>query len=227
MSDKTIELNRRRVLGGMITLGGAAAAAGAGTFAAFSDTGQSSGNSISTGTLTLALNPGSESTAIDVSGAKPGDSGYLALELQNSGSIDGTIADVNLGSVDGSGSFDASLASQTDDTPSDFEQNAGDDGVELDDTMTVDAFLETSGDFTGSVGTGTGSTVTRSGNESNLVTSGTTLADALGSNANLGESLGSGVSKYLVLNYEIPSGAGNELQDESLTFDVQVVLEQA
>lgn len=54
MSDDKIELNRRRVLGGMITLGGAAAAAGAGTYAWFSDTETSSNNTIQAGTLTLS-----------------------------------------------------------------------------------------------------------------------------------------------------------------------------
>lgn len=211
----------------MITLGGAAAAAGAGTFAAFSDTGESSGNSISTGTLTLALNPGGESTSISVSGAKPGDTGYVALALQNSGTIDGTITGVNIGAVDGSGGFSANLASETDNTPSQFESNPGSDGVELDDTMTVDVFIESSTDFTGSPGTGTGSTVSRSGNENEIVAAGTTLASALSSNT-VSETLGpSTPAKYLVVNYEIPSGAGNDLQDESLTFDVQVRLEQA
>lgn len=52
-NDKTIELNRRRVLGGIATIGAASAALGAGTFAYFSDTAQSQNNSITTGNLAL------------------------------------------------------------------------------------------------------------------------------------------------------------------------------
>lgn len=74
MSDKNIELTRRRVLGGIATVGAASAAVGAGTFAAFSDTETSSGNTISAGTLDLespsatnfaltSFNPGSQETA--------------------------------------------------------------------------------------------------------------------------------------------------------------------
>jgi len=51
--DNTIELNRRRVLGGLVTVGGAAAAAGAGTFALFSDDETSDSNTIQAGTLDL------------------------------------------------------------------------------------------------------------------------------------------------------------------------------
>lgn len=47
------KLNRRRVLGGIVTIGAASAAAGAGTFAYFSDTENSSGNTVEAGTLDL------------------------------------------------------------------------------------------------------------------------------------------------------------------------------
>ncbi|WP_436906513.1 hypothetical protein [Halosimplex marinum] len=52
-NSKTIELNRRRVLGGIVTIGGAAAAAGAGTTALFFDEAETNGNSIEAGTLKL------------------------------------------------------------------------------------------------------------------------------------------------------------------------------
>lgn len=52
MSDK-IELNRRRVLGGIATVGAASAAVGAGTFAYFTDSVESQDNTIETGTISL------------------------------------------------------------------------------------------------------------------------------------------------------------------------------
>lgn len=57
MSDgnSRFELTRRRVLGSVVATGAAAAGVGAGTWAAFSDTESSSGNSVQAGTLDLTL----------------------------------------------------------------------------------------------------------------------------------------------------------------------------
>lgn len=92
MTDRTFELNRRRVLGGIITLGGAAAAAGAGTFALFSDTEQSTDNTLSAGTLDLTVD-GTDSavTTVSVNDIAPGDSGSGATTLENTGNIDGYV----------------------------------------------------------------------------------------------------------------------------------------
>jgi len=78
----TIELNRRRVLGGIVAIGGAAAAAGAGTTAYFSDTQSSSGNTVSAGSLELSV-PSSGSIAI--SNLYPGEA-----STENSTSADYT-----------------------------------------------------------------------------------------------------------------------------------------
>ena len=53
MTEFTLELNRRRVLAGILVIGLAAAAAGVGTFALFSDEAQSDANTISAGTLSV------------------------------------------------------------------------------------------------------------------------------------------------------------------------------
>lgn len=71
MNGKDIELSRRRVLGGIATVGVASAAAGAGTFAFFNDTETSSSNTVEAGTLDLT---GSTDGQIDVSGIVPGES---------------------------------------------------------------------------------------------------------------------------------------------------------
>ncbi|WP_277555482.1 TasA family protein [Halobaculum limi] len=96
-SGSTIELNRRRVLGALGTVGVASAGAGAGTFALFSDTETSSGNSVQAGTLDLTLGNGGSAT-LTASEVAPGDSGVSALQVNNDGNLDGSL-DVNVSNV--------------------------------------------------------------------------------------------------------------------------------
>ncbi|MDS0223138.1 CalY family protein [Haloarcula sp. S1AR25-5A] len=93
MSDKSIELTRRRVLGGIATVGAASAAAGAGTFAYFSDEETSTGNTIQAGTVDLGSpeTSGSQSLGTDLA---PGDNFTIQIETTYNGSIDDV--DLNL-----------------------------------------------------------------------------------------------------------------------------------
>jgi len=91
-SGSTIELNRRRVLGALGTIGVASAGAGAGTFALFSDTETSSGNSVQAGTLDLTDGDGgSVSTTISDSDLVPGSTGTLSFQIENEGSVSGSV----------------------------------------------------------------------------------------------------------------------------------------
>jgi len=98
MSDEnssSIELNRRRVLGALGTVGVASAGAGAGTFALFSDTESSTGNSVQAGTLDLANANGnalSDTANLDANDIAPGNGGSWYLGLQNTGSISGDLS---------------------------------------------------------------------------------------------------------------------------------------
>jgi len=97
MSDEnTIELNRRRVLGGVVTIGAAAAAAGAGTFAAFSDTESSNGNSIQAGTLDLQSATGA---SFPTSNIIPGWNGTPSIETtyNSSSTVDPVDVEATLG----------------------------------------------------------------------------------------------------------------------------------
>ncbi|GAB7093606.1 hypothetical protein JCM30237_07580 [Halolamina litorea] len=96
-SGSTIELNRRRVLAGLGTIGVASAGAGAGTMALFSDTESSSGNTVQAGTLDLTLGNGG-SAPLSASNVAPGDSGTSVLQVNNEGSINGSL-DVNVANV--------------------------------------------------------------------------------------------------------------------------------
>lgn len=53
MTDKKVELTRRKALGGLATIGAASAAAGAGTFAMYSDSETQTGDTVSLGTVDL------------------------------------------------------------------------------------------------------------------------------------------------------------------------------
>lgn len=93
------DLTRRRILGGVATVGAASAAAGAGTMALFSDTESSSGNTVQAGTLDLEVGS-SDSLGIDVSGKAPGWSDTYQANVDNSGSTGGNLrVDVNVVSV--------------------------------------------------------------------------------------------------------------------------------
>lgn len=73
MTEEDSKFTRRRVLGGLITVGAASAAAGAGTFALFSDSETSDGNTVQAGTIELTTNEASIST-FTFDGIKPGGS---------------------------------------------------------------------------------------------------------------------------------------------------------
>lgn len=66
------ELTRRRVLGSVVATGAAAAGVGAGTWAAFSDTESSTGNSVKAGTLDLTTS-NSGDFKFTITGKAPGD----------------------------------------------------------------------------------------------------------------------------------------------------------
>jgi len=117
----------------MATLGVAAAAAGAGTYAAFSDTEQSNNNQVTAGTLDLTVDGSSSPvTVLSVSDATPGQSGSgSAITLSNDGSVDGTL-DVTVAAVNSS-----------ENGTNDPESSSPDEGngVELESLVTIDVSL--------------------------------------------------------------------------------------
>lgn len=194
-NSKTIELNRRRVLGGIVTIGGAAAAAGAGTFAAFSDTESSNDNSVSAGTLDLTVDGGSTPvTVLSVSDAVPNGSGSGdAITLANDGSVDGTL-DISVAAID----------SNENGTPGP-ESSATDEGagVELEDALTITVTVGGSDEFSDTVG--------------NLSPDQTIVS---------GQTLNAAGSTDFNLSYSV-SGAGNEIQSDSVSLDFDFTLNQA
>ncbi|SDM76496.1 SipW-cognate class signal peptide [Halogranum gelatinilyticum] len=93
MSDKRVELTRRKVLGGLATIGAAGAATGAGTMAYFSDNETSSGNNISAGTVDLNSPSG---FSANIENLKPGGSAESkTVSVTYDGSIDGVSLDID------------------------------------------------------------------------------------------------------------------------------------
>ncbi|UIO99191.1 CalY family protein [Halobaculum sp. CBA1158] len=86
---RSFELSRRGVLGGLVTMGAASAAAGAGTVALFSDEETSTNNTVQAGTLDLTVNGSGSNAVIDVSNVVPEETGRDSTTLTNAGSLPG------------------------------------------------------------------------------------------------------------------------------------------
>jgi len=85
----SFELSRRGVLGGLVTMGAASAAAGAGTVALFTDQETSANNTVQAGTLDLTVNGAGSNAVIDVSNVVPDGSGTDSTTLRNAGTLPG------------------------------------------------------------------------------------------------------------------------------------------
>jgi len=135
-----IELTRRRILGGLVTIGAGSAAAGAGTFALFSDRETSNGNTLSAGTLDLQA--GSSNTlSFSASDIAPTETGTADTDLEKSGTIAAdlsiTVTSVTSAEVD-------NPESETDTTGS----------GELADQLELDIWLGTGGSNDDTLGNG-------------------------------------------------------------------------
>ncbi|UIO99192.1 CalY family protein [Halobaculum sp. CBA1158] len=111
-SGSTIELNRRRVLGALGTVGVASAGAGAGTFALFSDTETSGGNSVQAGTLNLTTTSTQSFNASATDLAPGGSTNPIQIDLSNAGTVSGDHVEVSVdySQNDGSEPSDGSLS---------------------------------------------------------------------------------------------------------------------
>ncbi|WP_435102383.1 TasA family protein [Halarchaeum sp. P4] len=89
-----VRLSRRKLLGGLGAIGATGAASGAGSFALFSDSEASTGNTVQAGSIDLTLSDGGGTDQNGVSGsftlenAKPGQSSSGNISLENAGSLE-------------------------------------------------------------------------------------------------------------------------------------------
>lgn len=198
MPDDKPELTRRRVLGGITTIGVASAAAGAGTMAYFSDTEDSTDNTVSAGTLDLKVGGGdSPVTTVNVGDIMPGDSGSGSTTLKNEGTLDGSV-DLNFSSA--SNSEGANPESEGD------TSTPGDLGDELEVEVSVGGTL-VRGDFTDSPPPTFNQVFDGTNDDSNVA-------------------LAAGGTKDLTIDWQLPSSVGNDVQGDSVSGDITIELNQ-
>ncbi|NHN61156.1 MULTISPECIES: TasA family protein [Halorussus] len=210
MSDKNIDLSRRKVLGSLGVIGVASAGAGAGTFAYFSDTESSTGNTISAGTLNLTAdgNDGSATTTVSVDDVAPGETGSDSTTLVNAGSVSGYL------------NFDVAPISNRENGVIDPEEgssgeNGGDPG-ELGAVLDVRYGFDTTGD--GAIDVPVVDTTDKP-YEAVERTGGAEYNPNLPLSAN-------GGSADFVVDWALPSDAGNAVQGDGVEFDATFELLQ-
>jgi spore coat-associated protein N len=215
-SSTGFELTRRRILGGIGTIGAASAAAGAGTMAYFSDTEQSTGNTVSAGTLDLNVDSGNTATeTFSLTNKAPGDTGTATTNLSNVGSLDGYLAfSVGDATNHEHGTNDPESSSPMELAGSGelgkwlkLRMGYADDGSSsLDDSeVAVEGYL---------TGSGSSYSFPNTGGMENVRFNQNALLSA------------DGGAKDFVVEWEIDSDAGNEIQSDEVHLDFEFELMQ-
>ncbi|CQR52223.1 TasA family protein [Haloferax massiliensis] len=199
----TLTLTRRRFLGGLFTISAGSAAAGVGTYSAFSDT-ERADASFGVGTLDLTVDGDDEQlTFLEESGLAPGDSGTASVTLRNRGSLTGFL--------------DIDVLSVTDDEngqsepPSQNDPRVGDG--ELAQVLEVRAWLEAAD----------GSKTYLCGSSDYATLDSIFVADET---FDLDYELAPGESVDFVIAWRLPSSAGNEVASDVAGVDLRFALDQ-
>lgn len=199
---KKVDLTRRKVLGGLASIGAASAAAGAGTMAYFSDTEDSTGNTVSAGTLNLNATDtadGMATTTVNIDDVAPGDSNSGSSTLKNTGSIAGSV-DLVFGSASNSEGNNPEAETDPD----------GDSNGDLGENLQVEVYV--------------GSTLVRGDFNASSPPTFNDVFDNSEANSNV--ALGAGSSKDLTISWNLPSSVGNEIQGDSVSGDITIELNQ-
>jgi spore coat-associated protein N len=187
---------------------------GGATFAYFSDTESSTGNTLTAGTLDLKIDGGDIAvTTFNVSGVAPGDSGSGNSILTNAGNMAGEL-DITTSAITNTGAASGST---------EYGDDSGDLGASAEIAMYLD--IDQSGTWnTGDIG---------------LMSDGTTYAFPTALDYDIINNYGSetwnevvttmaaSASDNIVVNWQVPTGAGNSIQGDSVSFDITFILEQS
>ncbi|MCO8266914.1 CalY family protein [Haloferax sp. AB510] len=199
----TLTLTRRRLLGGIFTISAGSAAAGVGTYSAFSDT-ERADASFGVGTLDLSVDGDDERlTFLEESGLAPGDSGTASVTLRNRGSLTGFLDIDVLGVTD-----DENGQSEP---PSQNDPRVGDG--ELAQVLEVRAWLEAPD----------GSKTFLCGSSGYATLDSIFVADET---FDLDYELESGESVAFYIAWRLPSSAGNEVASDVAGVDLRFALDQ-
>ena len=186
---------------------------GGATFAYFSDTESSTGNTLSAGTLDLNIDGGDIAvTTFNVSAVAPGDSGSGSSILSNAGSMAGEL-DILTSAINNTGAASGST---------EYGDDSGDLGASAHIAMYLD--IDQSGDWNaGDVG---------------LMSDGTTYAFPTALDYDIINnydtetwdavvaSMAPAAADNIVVNWDVPTTAVNNIQGDSVSFDITFVLEQ-
>jgi spore coat-associated protein N len=184
---------------------------GVGTYAYFSDTESSTGNTLTAGTLDLNIEGGDIAvTTFDVSDVAPGDNGTASSTLANVGSLAGEL------------DIATSVVSNTPGAGGEFGGGSGELGASAQIAMYLD--VDQSGTWTaGDIGLQSdGSTYTfpTSLDYDEIDDYASETWDAV-------ETMNASASDDIFVDWGVPTTAGNEIQGDSVSFDITFTLEQA
>lgn len=216
-TSSSFELSRRGVLGGLVTMGAASAAAGAGTVALFTDQETSANNTVQAGTLDLTVNGAGSNAVFDVSNVVPGDSGTASTTLRNDGTLPGylTFGITGFRTPENGVNEPESGASAENDP---HGGNAGGDHTgELAQRLLVKMKLVVDGDSHYLVGTESSPEVAAAVRLGEYDLDDTDVGDVR---------LGPGQEVEFVTHYAIPEDVGNEIQSDSVDMKAMFALTQ-
>lgn len=187
---------------------------GGGTWAYFSDTENSNANSIAAGTLDLKIDGGDAAVyTFQVTNKAPGDSGSGSNILSNAGNLSGEL-DIAFSAITNTGASGEG----------EFQDESGDLGGAAKIAAYVD--VDQSGTWnTGDIGLKSDGTKYNWAAEVSLdyqtINSyGSKSYDAV-------ETMAAATTDNIVILWQIPTSAGNEIQGDSVSFNVTFTLQQA
>jgi len=193
------------------------------TSAYFSDTETSESNTFAAGTMDLDINGGDTAvTTMTLTDKAPGDSGVeTGTALKNSGSLDGEL-DVAMGAVNNYPCTDGANGGKNDGTEY-CVADAGALGANTDMAMYVDINKDDDYDDGTDIGLkSNGSTYTSGALDYDAMDNYSGEAwDSVVATMTTGDEYG------FVIDWQIPTAAGNEIQGDALKFDITFTLEQA
>ncbi len=189
----------KKILASIFVIGVLAFAMGWGTYSWFSDTETSSGNTFTAGTIDLKVDGKDDPLGayFNIGNVKPGDSGSKTIALKNDGTIGGT-AKIHIKNV-----------ANTEGTNPEPETDTAEPG-DLGKYLVLKIWYDAEGDGFEADDL----IVTDEVNDLNSVS--TTLG-----------SLGAGLTRNVKIDWELPSGVGNDIMGDIVTFDIEFSLVQA
>ena len=186
---------------------------GAGTWAYFSDTESSANNSLTAGTLDLNVDGGDTAvTTFSVTGKAPGDSGNGSTTLASAGNLSGEL-DIAFSTITNTGG-----------SGGEFGDSVGNLGAVAQIAVYID--VDQSGTFnSGDIELNT--TGANAYSPSNSTLDYATIDSYASVSYDAVETMAASASDDLIILWQIPTSAGNNIQGDSVSFDVTFTLEQA